>query len=83
MVQLAPTALAPLMAATIATIRHVAVENGLGDETSMLNFVVSDGRTVVAARYTNSTDEPPASLHYATGSAFKRCETGTNPIQSG
>ncbi|GAQ82748.1 hypothetical protein KFL_001220160 [Klebsormidium nitens] len=71
MVQLAPTALAPLMAATIATIRHVAVQNGRGDETSMLNFVVSDGRTVVAARYTNATDEP-ASLHYATGSAFRR-----------
>lgn len=74
MVQLPPTALAPLMAATIATIRRVAIENGQGDETSMLNFVVSDGRTVVAARYTNDAKADPASLHYATGSAFTRYE---------
>jgi hypothetical protein len=35
MVQLPPTALAPLMAATI---RRVAIENGQEEETSMLNF---------------------------------------------
>lgn len=34
-------------------------------DVSLLNFVVSDGRTLIATRYVSNADEAPASLYYA------------------
>lgn len=34
-------------------------------DVSLLNFVVSDGRTLIATRYASNADEAPASLYYA------------------
>lgn len=34
-------------------------------DVSLLNFVVSDGRSLIATRYVSNTDESPASLYYA------------------
>jgi len=58
------------MQATIATISRIQHEAGITD-TSLLNFVVSDGKTMVATRYV-SNDEQPASLYFAEGSAYQR-----------
>lgn len=41
-------------------------------ETSLLNFVVSDGATLITTRYVSNTDAQPATLYYAEGSAFER-----------
>jgi hypothetical protein len=41
-------------------------------DVSLLNFVVSDGRSLVATRYVSACDEAPASLYYAEGSAYER-----------
>ena len=41
-------------------------------DVSLLNFVVSDGRSLIATRYVSSADEAPASLYYAEGSAYER-----------
>ena len=43
-----------------------------GSDVSLLNFVVSDGRSLIATRYVSSTAEAPASLYYAEGSAYER-----------
>lgn len=34
-------------------------------DVSLLNYVVSDGRTLIATRYVSNADEAPASLYYA------------------
>lgn len=34
-------------------------------DVSLLNFVVSDGRSLIATRYVSNADEAPASLYYA------------------
>lgn len=34
-------------------------------DVSLLNFVVSDGRSLIATRYVSNADESPASLYYA------------------
>lgn len=39
---------------------------------SLLNFVVSDGRSLIATRYVSNADEAPASLYYAEGSGYER-----------
>ena len=44
---------------------------GPEDASSLLNFVVSDGRSLVATRYASRDDATPASLYYALGSAFE------------
>lgn len=36
-------------------------------ETSLLNFVLSDGHSVIATRYVWPQDRPAASLYYAEG----------------
>ena len=42
------------------------------DSLSLLNYVVSDGRSLIATRYVSNTAEAPASLYYAEGSAYER-----------
>ncbi|KDD72798.1 hypothetical protein H632_c2885p0, partial [Helicosporidium sp. ATCC 50920] len=72
----------------IATIREVQAEVGI-TATSLLNFVVSDGATMVATRYVSAPGEEPASLYYAEGGGFDRggasCEAGSSgmPVPAG
>ena len=56
--------------ATLATITKAQEEAAVA-EVSLLNFVVSDGATLVATRYVSRDDEEAASLYYAEGSAFQ------------
>ncbi|MBS2038891.1 class II glutamine amidotransferase [bacterium] len=42
---------------------------------SYFNFLVADGENMVATRFASHRDEPPPSLHYATGRNL-RCERG-------
>lgn len=46
------------------------------DGTSLLNFMVTDGRTVVATRYASVDDRKAASLYYASGSEWAPSEPG-------
>ena len=56
--------------ATLASITKA--QNGAAvTEVSLLNFVVSDGSTLVATRFVSHEDEEAASLYYAEGSAFQ------------
>ncbi|EFN55103.1 hypothetical protein CHLNCDRAFT_24322, partial [Chlorella variabilis] len=51
----------------------IQAEAGMApSDVSLLNFVVSDGRSLIATRYVSSADEAPASLYYAEGSAYER-----------
>ena len=61
------------MQATLASIRK-AQEGAAVTEVSLLNFVVSDGSTLVATRYVSHEGEEAASLYYAEGSAFQVTE---------
>lgn len=65
-----PEVLLQAIQSTIATISRIQLDAGVTD-TSLLNFVVSDGKTLIATRYV-SNDEQPASLYFAEGSAYKR-----------
>ncbi|KAJ1758458.1 glutamine amidotransferase subunit [Coemansia sp. RSA 2523] len=55
---------------TIAQINEWLDEAGV-DETSLMNFAVTDGQTVVCTRYITSCDLDAASLFYSSGSEFK------------
>lgn len=48
---------------------------------SLMNFCVSDGKTVVASRYANHK-LPAASLFFSSGSQFKKGENSDNYIMS-
>lgn len=56
---------------TIAVICSVTGEAGT-TENSLLNFVVSDGATLIATRFSSKEGESPASLYYAEGWSFER-----------
>jgi glutamine amidotransferase len=74
-----PEALLRALQAAIATISRVQAEAGV-TETSLLNFVVSDGETLVATRYVSHETEAAASLYYAEASAYGRAAaTGPAP----
>lgn len=45
-------------------------------ETSLLNFVVSDGRTLIASRCVFPEQDAAASLYYSEGAAFERSGMG-------
>ena len=45
-------------------------------ETSLLNFVVSDGRTLIASRCVFPEHDAAASLYYSEGAAFERSVGG-------
>ena len=57
--------------ATFATITAAQEEADVTD-ISLLNFVVSDGVSMIAPRYVSHSTEDPASLYYAEASAFQR-----------
>jgi acetylornithine deacetylase/succinyl-diaminopimelate desuccinylase-like protein/WD40 repeat protein len=67
-----PEVLMLAMQATVATITRVQREVGAGDQPSLLNFVVSDGATLVASRFVLPEGAAAASLYYAEGAAFER-----------
>jgi hypothetical protein len=50
----------------VATICRVQRERGVAD-TSLLNFVVSDGITMIATRFVSPESGNAASLYYAEG----------------
>ena len=57
--------------ATVSTITKIQRENGI-DGLSLLNFVVTDGVTMVATRYASDPKAIPASLYYAEGYLYER-----------
>ena len=57
--------------ATLALIADTQRAAGI-TETSLLNFVVTDGHTMIATRCVFPETEEAASLYYAEGSAFQR-----------
>lgn len=71
--------LADAMVKTIARINKYCLDYHRkvhGDDlssfgTSLLNFGLTDGETVIATRYVNHRENEPASLYYSTGSAFE------------
>lgn len=62
----------------MASIRN-AQEGAAITEVSLLNFVVSDGSTLVATRFVSHEGEEAASLYYAEGSSFQVHEHGLIP----
>lgn len=51
---------------TFATIDKIQKDSGVTG-VSLLNFVVSDGWTMIATRFVSPQTEAPASLYYAEG----------------
>lgn len=51
-------------------ITRLQEEAGVAGDCSLLNFVVSDGQTLIATRYVSPTSDNPASLYYAEGTTF-------------
>lgn len=65
-----PNVLQGALLATIETINSVETADEPA-EPSLLNFCVSDGRSIVASRYVSSRHQAAASLFFSTGSAFE------------
>lgn len=55
--------------ATVATITGFQAAEGITD-VSLLNFVVSDGKTLIATRYVSVDGCPAATMYYAQGATF-------------
>ena len=66
-----PAAVLKALQDTICTISRIQKEAGIKD-TSLLNFVISDGVNMIATRFVSDAKEAPASLYYAEGSAYGR-----------
>ena len=64
-----------LLQATLALVAEVQQTAGI-TETCLLNFVVSDGRTLIASRYVFPEQDAAASLYYSEGAAFQRSGQG-------
>jgi hypothetical protein len=62
-----------LLQAAISTICEVQDAMGVRD-ISLLNFVVSDGSTLIATRFVRPDSESAATLYYAEGASFDRQE---------
>ncbi|GIL70254.1 hypothetical protein Vretifemale_1091 [Volvox reticuliferus] len=78
--QLAPDVLIKAMQDTIATISSVQRRHGV-TATSLLNYVVSDGSTLIATRFVSPESDGPASLYYAEGASFARtAATPATPV---
>ncbi|KAL4857151.1 Cys-Gly metallodipeptidase DUG1 [Chlorella vulgaris] len=72
-IQHPPDVLLCALQKTIATISRIQADAGVARcDISLLNFVVSDGRSLIATRYVSNADEAPASLYYAEGSGYER-----------
>ncbi|GLI58924.1 hypothetical protein VaNZ11_000709 [Volvox africanus] len=76
-VQLAPDVMIRAMQDAIATISAVQRRHGITG-TSLLNYVVSDGSTLIATRFVSPESDSPASLYYAEGASFAR--TAATPV---
>lgn len=59
---------------TIELIKNWQTE--ITDEPSLINFAVTDGKSVVVSRYITSRTDEAASLHFSTGSRFFEYEPG-------
>ncbi|KAA1074463.1 hypothetical protein PGT21_006190 [Puccinia graminis f. sp. tritici] len=64
------TLLKETMLQTIKRIRELCIQAGIS-EPSLLNFAVTDGQSVVATRYVNSSTDEAASLYFSTGTSFE------------
>ncbi|KAI0226416.1 glutamine amidotransferase subunit [Massospora cicadina] len=69
-----PQELKEAMLQTIARIGELSAEFNI-QTSSLLNFAVTDGETVVCTRYNSSEGEPAASLYYSSGTRFERYAT--------
>jgi predicted glutamine amidotransferase len=67
-----PDALLRAMQAAVATVVAVQAAAGVA-ATSLLNFVVSDGATMIATRFVYPEADTAASLYYAEGVRFFVC----------
>ncbi|KAJ4201847.1 glutamine amidotransferase subunit [Fusarium falciforme] len=72
-----PTVLRKAMLRTIAQINELIdsipqsiLQNEDVDTTSLLNFAVTDGHSVICTRYINSSDNEAASLYYSSGTQW-------------
>lgn len=73
----APDVMLMALQKTLQFIGETQAAAGLDDSsenTSLLNFVVTDGETLIATCCVSPTDEKPASLYYAEGTTF-RCDS--------
>lgn len=71
---LQPAQLLAAIEATVATITEFQAAEGITD-VSLLNFVVSDGKTLIATRYVSADGCPAATMYYAQGASFEREDT--------
>ena len=76
-----PEAMLRAVQATISTITRVQRENGV-EGVSLLNFVVTDGTTMIATRYASDPDVEPASLYYAEGYSYDRSSVHDSSSQA-
>lgn len=67
-----PDVLLQALQQTLQLIGTVQKEAGITD-TSLLNFVVTDGSTLVATRCVSPSTQRPASMYYAEGTSFRCC----------
>jgi len=71
--QLHQALLQTALQAAISTITKVQDQLGVQD-VSLLNFVVSDGATMIATRFVRPETEAAATLYYAEGASFDRLQ---------
>jgi hypothetical protein len=67
------------MLETIKKIRELCIQAGVS-EPSLLNFAVTDGQSVVATRYVNSSTDEAASLYFSTGTSFEAASGMDEPV---
>lgn len=65
---------------TVLFVMKTQREHGI-ESTSLLNYVVSDGKTLLATRFVSPTCDTPASLYYAEGSTFRCAPAGRCPCR--
>ena len=71
--QLLPDAILRALQQTISLIAKTQEAHNI-TSTSLLNFVVTDGSTLVATRFVSPENDTAASLYYAEGSTFRRVD---------
>ncbi|GAX84568.1 hypothetical protein CEUSTIGMA_g11989.t1 [Chlamydomonas eustigma] len=76
-----PEVLLKAMQDTINCISRLQLQHSIKD-TSLLNFVLSDGSSLLATRYVYPENEPAASLYYAEGANFTRSNHHGVPVQA-
>ncbi|KAI9291352.1 N-terminal nucleophile aminohydrolase [Neoconidiobolus thromboides FSU 785] len=77
-----PTELRDAMLKTIDILGELSYHANITSP-SLLNFCVTDGKTVICTRFNSSPNHPPASLFWSSGSRFECTEAGRyNMIKS-